>query len=42
MSNTNNLKAHEGVEKLKDLVDDIRICLFSTNLTLMMALLVAP
>lgn len=32
MSNTNNLKAHEGVEKLKDLVDDIRICLFCTNL----------
>ena len=32
MSNTNNLKAREGVEKLKDLVDDIRICLFCTNL----------
>jgi len=32
MSNTKNLKAFEGVEKLKNLVDDIKICLFCTNL----------
>lgn len=29
---TANLQAGEGIEKLKDLVDDIDICLFCTNL----------
>lgn len=33
MSNTNNLKAQEGIEKLKDLVEDIKICIFCTNLS---------
>ena len=32
MENTKNLKANEGVEKLKELVTAINICLFSTNL----------
>ncbi len=32
MENTKNLKANEGVEKLKELVTVINICLFSTNL----------
>jgi general stress protein 26 len=32
MENTKNLKANEGVEKLKDLVAAINICLFSTHL----------
>ena len=32
MSNTSHLKAREGIEKLKDLVNDIKICLFCTNL----------
>jgi general stress protein 26 len=32
MDNTTNLKEYEGVEKLKELVDDIKICLFCTNL----------
>jgi general stress protein 26 len=32
MENTKNLKANEGVEKLKELVNAIEICLFSTNL----------
>lgn len=32
MSNTNNLKGHEGIKKLKNLVEDIKICLFCTNL----------
>lgn len=32
MENRTNLTAREGVEKLKDLVDDIKICLFCTNL----------
>jgi general stress protein 26 len=32
MENTKNLKANEGVEKLKELVTAIEICLFSTNL----------
>ncbi len=32
MNEANNLKAHEGVEKLKELVKDINICLFCTNL----------
>ena len=32
MENTKNLTATEGVEKLKELVKAINICLFSTNL----------
>lgn len=32
MENTKNLKANEGVEKLKELVEAINICLFSTFL----------
>jgi general stress protein 26 len=32
MENTKNLNANEGVEKLKELVTAINICLFSTNL----------
>ncbi|MBK8568166.1 MAG: pyridoxamine 5'-phosphate oxidase family protein [Saprospiraceae bacterium] len=32
MESTKNLKANEGVEKLKELVTAINICLFSTNL----------
>jgi general stress protein 26 len=32
MSNTENLKAKEGVEKLKEMVERIHICLFCTNL----------
>jgi general stress protein 26 len=32
MENTKNLTANEGVEKLKELVDAIDICLFNTNL----------
>lgn len=32
MENTKNLKANEGVEKLKELVTAINICLFSTHL----------
>jgi general stress protein 26 len=32
MENTKNLIANEGVEKLKELVEAINICLFSTNL----------
>jgi general stress protein 26 len=32
MENATNLKEHEGIEKLKELVDDIKICLFCTNL----------
>jgi general stress protein 26 len=32
MSNTTNLQAREGVEKLKKLVEEINICLFCTNL----------
>ena len=32
MNNTKNLSSTEGVEKLKDLVKEIDICLFCTNL----------
>ncbi len=32
MSNTTNLKEREGVKKLKELVDEISVCLFCTNL----------
>ena len=32
MNYKTDLKAQEGIEKLKDLVDDIKICLFCTNL----------
>ena len=32
MSNTTNLQSGEGIEKLKDLVEEIDICLFCTNL----------
>lgn len=32
MSNTENLKSKEAIEKLKSLVDDIRVCLFCTDL----------
>ena len=32
MENTTNLESEEGIEKLKDLVDDIKICLFCTHL----------
>lgn len=32
MENTKNLKANEGVEKLRELVTAINICLFSTHL----------
>ena len=32
MSNTKNLKNNEAIEKLKNLVDEIMICLFCTNL----------
>lgn len=32
MSNTENLKSTEAIEKLKSLVDDIRVCLFCTDL----------
>ncbi len=32
MDNPTNLQAAEGVKKLKDLVDEIGICLFCTNL----------
>jgi general stress protein 26 len=32
MGNTKNLTANKGIEKLKELVKDINICLFSTNL----------
>lgn len=32
MENTKNLTANEGLEKLKELVKAINICLFSTNL----------
>ena len=32
MDNTKNLVAHEGVEKLKDLVEKIDMCLFCTHL----------
>lgn len=32
MEDKNNLTAQEGIEKLKDLVEDIKICLFCTNL----------
>jgi general stress protein 26 len=32
MENTKNLRASEGVEKLRELVTSINICLFSTNL----------
>ena len=32
MEDKTNLTAQEGVEKLKDLVDDIKICLFCTHL----------
>jgi general stress protein 26 len=32
MENTKNLTANEGVEKLKELVEAINICLFSTHL----------
>ncbi len=33
MENTKNLKADEGVEKLKELVTAIEICLFSTHIS---------
>jgi len=33
MGNTKNLSDNEGIEKLKDLVDDIKTCLFCTNIT---------
>lgn len=32
MSNTENLNNKEAIDKLKSLVDDIKICLFCTNL----------
>ena len=32
MDNTKNLVAHEGVEKLKEMVDKIDMCLFCTHL----------
>ena len=32
MENNKNLSANEGLEKLKELVKAINICLFSTNL----------
>lgn len=32
MGNTANLKEREGVEKLKELVNEISVCLFCTNL----------
>lgn len=32
MEDKKNLHSHEAIEKLKDLVDDIKICLFCTNL----------
>jgi len=32
MSNTQNLNNKEAIDKLKSLVDDIKICLFCTNL----------
>jgi len=32
MENIKNLTANKGVEKLKELVKAINICLFSTNL----------
>jgi len=33
MGNTKNLSDNEGIEKLKELVDDIKTCLFCTNIT---------
>ena len=33
MNNTTNLQSKEGIKKLKELVDDINICLFCTNLS---------
>ena len=32
MDNKTNLNSHKGISKLKELVDDIKICLFCTNL----------
>jgi hypothetical protein len=32
MSNTENLQSKEAIDKLKSMVDDIRICLFCTDL----------
>lgn len=32
MSNTENLKSTDAIDKLKSLVDDIRVCLFCTDL----------
>jgi general stress protein 26 len=32
MSNTENLKNNEAIDKLKSLVDDIKVCLFCTDL----------
>ena len=32
MSHITNLNSHKGIDKLKELVDEIKICLFCTNL----------